>query len=161
MPLVLLRIDDRLIHGQVVEGWLDAVGANLIIIASDEIAEDEFQQTLLTLAVPPRIRAVFLKVNDVIGFFNTKQQAGDRILLLVDNPNAALQLIESGVKISSINVGGMHYGEGKKQILPFLSVDADDRKSFEKINQMNVMLEGRVLPGDTPIDIIDLLHRVF
>lgn len=161
MALVLIRIDDRLIHGQVVEGWLDAISANLVIIGSDEIAHDEFQKTLLTLAVPPRIRAAFLNVREVSHYLDTKQIKDDRIIILVHGPLDALQLLETGVKISSINVGGMHYGEGKKQILPFLSVNAHDIESFEKINKMNVMLEGRILPGDTPIDIIDILHRVF
>lgn len=162
MSLVLMRIDDRLIHGQVVEGWLDAIVVNHILIASDEIAHDEFQHTLLSLAVPPKIKVSFLTIKDASEYLaGKKQSSGERVIVLLHGPREALELLEAGVKISSINVGGMHYADGKKQVLPFLSVDERDREAFEKISEKDVLLEGRVLPGDTPVDIIGILHKVF
>ena len=161
MAVILVRIDDRLIHGQVVEGWLDAISVNHILIASDEIAQDEFQKTLLSLAVPPKIKVSFFSIKESTEYLTLKQTPGDRIIVLLHGPGEALQLLEAGVQITSINVGGMHYGDGKKQVLPFLSVDEADRKVFEKIHAMHISLDGRVLPDDESIDIIGILHKVF
>lgn len=161
MTLSLIRIDDRLIHGQVVEGWLNAINVNHILIASDEIAHDDFQKTLLSLAVPPQVRASFFAIQDAARYLLTGQTPQDRIIVLLHGPHETLELLRAGVRISSINVGGMHYAEGKHQILPFLSVNNEDRVAFEELSKMNVMLEGRVLPGNAPIDIIDILHKVF
>jgi PTS system mannose-specific IIB component len=157
MALLLMRIDDRLIHGQVVEGWLGAIGVNHIIIASNEIASDKFQQTLLTLALPPKFRVSFLTLSDAAAYCALSRLPDDRILILINSPAEALELLNAGVELSTINVGGMHYAAGKKQVLPFLSVDELDRMAFKKIHDLKVTLEGRVLPGDQPIDIMQIL----
>jgi mannose/fructose/sorbose-specific phosphotransferase system IIB component len=158
MPVVLCRIDDRLIHGQVVEGWLRIINADSIVIVSDEVAKDEMQQALLSLAVPRNIKVSSFSVEEAAkklteGFFQK-----DRLLLLFSNPQDVLRFIKSGGKITSVNVGGMHYVSGKKQILRTLSVDDKDLSSLKEISSMGIELEGRVLPDDERINVIEVIE---
>ncbi|OGS24024.1 MAG: hypothetical protein A2314_02575 [Elusimicrobia bacterium RIFOXYB2_FULL_50_12] len=159
MSIILVRIDDRLIHGQIVEGWLKPINANHILVISDDVARDRMQQILLGMAVPKGVKFTSLsvdegskKIND--GFFNK-----DRVLLLVPGPEPLLRLLRLGVKFESVNVGGMHYGPGKKQILRTLCVDKDDIDTLMEIGKQGVELEGRVLPDDERINIMEVIGR--
>ena len=159
MGIVLTRIDDRLIHGQVVEGWLKNINVDHIAIISNDVAADKMQQVLFSIAVPKSIKVSALGVDEAAlkakeGYFDK-----NNFLLLLSTPQDALRLIEGGVKIDSVNVGGMHFTPGKKQILKALSVDESDIAALLAIHKAGVKLEGRVLPGDDMIDIFEILTK--
>jgi len=159
MDIVLTRIDDRLIHGQVVEGWLKTIGVSHIVVVSDEVAADKMQQILLSMAVPRNIKVTNYSVEDGARKLQEPQPGKDRVLLLLSRPLDVLRLIEGGVKLGSVNVGGMHYSQGKRQILRNISVDEQDVKALRDIAARGVTLEGRVLPSDDPVNVIDVLDN--
>ena len=159
MPIVLVRIDDRLIHGQIVEGWLKPMRANYIAVASDHVAKDRSQQILLSMAVPSTIKVSSFSVDEAAKKISEGYFEKERVLLLLSGPKDVLRLLTGGVKLSSVNVGGMHYTSGKKQILRTLSVDKNDVLALKEISQRGVELEGRVLPMDDKIDIMEALHK--
>ena len=159
MGIVLTRIDDRLIHGQVVEGWLKNINIDHIAIISNEVAADKMQQVLFSIAVPKSIKVSSLGVAEAVvkaseGYFDK-----NNFLLLLSTPQDVLKLVEGGLKINSVNVGGMHYTPGKKQILKALSVDESDIAALMAIHKAGVKLEGRVLPGDEMIDIVEVIAK--
>lgn len=159
MAIVLVRIDDRLIHGQVVEGWLKTIRANHIIIVSDEVARDRMQQTLLAMAVPSSICVTSLSVDDAASAIRRNQFDNDRVLLLLSRPADVMRLLEQGVALSSVNVGGMHFAPGKRQLLRNLCVDNEDVRALRYISCRNVELDGRVLPSDERIDVFEVLKK--
>ncbi|MHB9155512.1 MAG: PTS system mannose/fructose/N-acetylgalactosamine-transporter subunit IIB [Endomicrobiales bacterium] len=159
MPIVLVRIDDRLIHGQVVEGWLKTIHASHIVVVSDEVAQDKMQQTLLGMAVPSSIRVTNLAVQEAAGRIKDNIFEKERVMLLLSRPRDVLRLLEQGVKLPSVNVGGMHYTQGKKQLLRNLSVDNNDVSDLKEIGRHGVELEGRVLPADERVNIIEVLEK--
>jgi mannose/fructose/sorbose-specific phosphotransferase system IIB component len=159
MPIVLARIDDRLIHGQVVEGWLKKIRVTHILVVSDEAAQDEMQKTLLGMAAPSNAKVSTLSVNDAVSEIKSNIFNKDFLLILFSNPGDALKFLNLGVKLDSINVGGMHYSSGKKQILKNLSVDNSDINAFESIAKLGVELEGRILPDDAKIDVMSILRE--
>lgn len=159
MPIVLVRVDDRLIHGQVVEGWLKNIRINHIAVISDQVARDKMQQALLSMAVPSSIKVTNLPVDEATRKINDNFFEKDRVLLLLSRPQDVLRLIEGGVKLTSVNIGGMHYSPGKRQVLRNLSVDESDLLSLRAISRQGVELEGRVLPSDDRIDVIEALRR--
>ncbi|MCB4792478.1 MAG: PTS sugar transporter subunit IIB [Elusimicrobia bacterium] len=161
MPIVLARIDDRLVHGQVVEGWLRVIKASYIIVVSDDVAKDRLQQTLLTIAVPKNVKIECLSIEDSAKRLLSAHLDNEMILLLFSTPDDTLRLLKSGVKLTSINVGGMHYVEGKKQILRTLSVNKKDVDTLTEISNMNIELEGRVLPNDERNNIMEVLKAEF
>jgi len=157
MPVVLVRIDGRLVHGQVVEGWLKAIRATAIVVASDQVAADETQKALYLLAVPQGIKLQCLSIREAAEAWSNWKK--DRVLVLVSTPQDALALVNKGATIESINVGGMHYREGRVQILKAVSVDDKDVAAFNELMNKGIFLEARPLPLDEPIELKAYLDR--
>ena len=157
MPIVLTRIDDRLIHGQVVEGWLKKIRVTHMMVVSDEAARDEMQKTLLGMAAPSNVKVSTFSVEEAASKIQSNIFNKDFLLLLFSNPKDVLRFINYGGKIDSINVGGMHYSYGKKQLLRNFSVDDADISALEEIHKLGIELEGRILPDDARINVMDVL----
>lgn len=113
MVIGLARIDDRLIHGQVATRWTKETNVSRIIVVSDEVAADTVRKTLLTQVAPPGVTAHVVDVAKMIRVYNNPKYAGERVMLLFTNPTDVERLVEGGVKITSVNVGGMAFRQGK------------------------------------------------
>ena len=153
MSLVLVRIDDRLIHGQVVVGWAGVLHPDRILLASDEVATVEWQRTIYMSAVPEELKASVLTLDDTLKALKGDDYKDERVLLLVDSPKSVLYLVKKGLDISRVNVGGMHFKPGKNQVTPFIFVDQEDVEAFRKLLELNVELEGRDVPNRTAVNI--------
>lgn len=153
MSLVLVRIDDRLIHGQVVVGWASVLNPDRILLASDEVATVEWQRTIYMSAVPDELEASVLTLDDTVSALNNQEFDDERILLLVDSPKSVLYLIDKGLQITKVNIGGMHFKPGKNQVTPFIFVDQEDINAFKRLYNRNVQLEGRDVPNRAAINI--------
>lgn len=154
MPdIMLTRVDNRLIHGQVGMTWANHLGANLIIVANDEVANDEVQQNLMDMAVSSLAETRYFTLQKTIDVIH---DAGDwqHIFLVVKTPQDALTLVEGGVPITTLNIGNMHFKEGKKQVTSVISVDEDDKKTIRKLIEHGVKIEIRKVPDDplTPVE---------
>jgi mannose PTS system EIIAB component len=155
MPLVLVRIDDRLIHRQVVIGWWNVLLPQHIILCSDEVAGSDWQRSIYQSAVPDEIDASVMTIGETVEFLQLNPNGDERILLLVDNPKSVVELVDAGIQITQVNVGGMHFRPGKNQIAPFIFVDQADIDYFQLLHQKGIVLEGRDVPNCIPIDIVD------
>jgi len=127
MPLVLVRIDDRLIHGQVVEGWVPFLKVDIVIVVSDAAAADEIQTALMKMALPPSVGLLVLPVGEAAASLKSPHLAQRSALVLVPGPAEALALVEKGLKVDLVNVGGLHYTVGKVQLRRALFLDEKDR----------------------------------
>jgi mannose/fructose/sorbose-specific phosphotransferase system IIB component len=153
--IVLVRVDDRLIHGQVIVGWVNEVKANHIIVINDEIARDERTKSIMEIAVPSHIKVSFFCVDYAVEKLqNTKIDNKSRILILVNDPNDLLRMVKKGVLFKTINVGGMRFSKGKREILKSIYVDDKDIEVFKKLSSYGIMIEGRAIPTDKIIDIM-------
>ncbi|OGR89289.1 MAG: hypothetical protein A2992_02660 [Elusimicrobia bacterium RIFCSPLOWO2_01_FULL_59_12] len=159
MPVVLVRIDDRLVHGQVVEGWLKAIRASWIVVASDPVAADETQKALYLLAVPQGIKLSCLSILDAAKAWGDESWKKERVLVLVASPQDVVALVNQGAQMKSVNVGGMHYKEGRVQVLKAVSVDDKDVAALRTLAQKDILLEARPLPLDEPIELKPYLDR--
>lgn len=159
MSIELVRIDDRLIHGQVVVGWVKALKANHIMVVNDKVAQDQMQQVLLSMAVPRNLKLSILSVEESAQFLKEKIGINDRLIVLLNSPSDALSLVHKGVAIKTINVGGIHFCEGKKQILKAVCVDMVDIEAFYQLDRLGIELEGRIVPTDERIDIMDFVRK--
>jgi mannose/fructose/sorbose-specific phosphotransferase system IIB component len=159
MSSLFIRIDDRLIHGTVVQSWVRTLHINHIVVADDRVASDDMQKTLLLIAVPPSLKVSIFGVKEAVVKLKSGDIKNDNILVLVSSPSDALGLVKNGVTIESINVGGLHFTPGKKQILKAVSVDEKDIDAFCQISTLGVKLEVRVIPTDNSIDIMSCLKK--
>jgi mannose/fructose/N-acetylgalactosamine-specific phosphotransferase system component IIB len=158
MAIVLFRIDDRLVHGQVVEGWVPHLKADLVAVVSDAAAEDAVQSALMKMALPTGVGLLTLKTADAPAALGSAQAAARRILVLVPGPAEALALIEHGVAVDRVNVGGLHFTAGKVQLGRAIFLDEKDKAALKAIAARGVRLEGRPLPSDPEEDLRTVLE---
>ena len=146
----LTRIDNRLIHGQV-------VGANLLLVANDEVAGDEFRQGLMNMAAPSYAQTRFFTLEKTINIIH-RASANQHIAIICESPQDVLKLVEGGVPIKKVNIGNMHMAEGKRQVATSVAVDDDDVATFRKLQELGVELEIKRVP-DTPAENIEKLFK--
>lgn len=157
MPnIVLSRIDERLIHGQVGVQWVGFVGANLVLVANDEVASDPLQQSLMEMVLTEGIAVRFWPLQKVIDNIH-KATERQKILLVCKNPADFLTLVKGGVPINSINVGNIHYEEGKRQIAKTVSVNDADIEAFQKLNNVGITCYIQGVPTEPAQDLFKFL----
>lgn len=160
MNIGLARIDDRLIHGQVATRWTKETNVTRIIVVSDEVAADTVRKTLLTQVAPPGVTAHVVDVAKMVRVYNNPQYAGNRVMLLFTNPTDVERVVEGGVKITSVNIGGMAFRQGKTQVNNAISVDEKDIEAFKKLNERGIELEARKVSTDQKLKMMDLIAKV-
>lgn len=160
MVIGLARIDDRLIHYQVATRWTKETNVQRIIVVSDEVAADTVRKTLLTQVAPPGVTAHVVDVAKMIRVYNNPKYAGERVMLLFTNPTDVERIVEGGVKITSVNIGGMAFRQGKTQVNNAISVDAKDIEAFNKLNARGIELEARKVSTDQKLKMMDLIGKV-
>ncbi|EHM4271371.1 PTS mannose transporter subunit IIAB [Listeria monocytogenes] len=159
MEIRLARIDDRLIHGQVATVWTKETQVERIIVISDDVAKDEVRKTLLTQVAPPGVKASVVDVQKGIRVYNNPKYATTPVMLLFTNPTDVLTLIEAGVNITTVNIGGMAFREGKHMITNAVSVDETDEAAFRKLDEKGIELEIRKVASDNKVKLIPLLDK--
>ena len=140
MNITLLRIDSRLIHGQVATSWAKAVKCEAIFAVNDDVANDPLRRDLLLQVAPPHLKAYVISVEKAIKVYHNPKYAGKNILWLVTNPSDIVRLIDGGVKIDKVNVGGMTYREGNKLLSQAVAVDQTDVEAFKQLLDKGVEL---------------------
>lgn len=148
MPnIILARIDNRLLHGQVATQWTKAIGANLILVANDEVAGNKMRQGLMDMAAPNGVDTRYWTIQKTI---DTIHKAADRqkIFIIIESPEDALRLVEGGVPIKKVNVGNMHMSEGKRQVAGVVAVDDNDINAFKALREHGIELEIRKVPTE-------------
>ncbi|HLQ96634.1 MAG TPA: PTS N-acetylgalactosamine transporter subunit IIB [Pseudogracilibacillus sp.] len=143
-------------HGQVGVTWTNHLGANLVVVANDEVSKDEVQQNLMDMVLPDVIQTRFFSLQKTIDIIHNASPR-QKIFLVVRDVQDALTLKESGVPIDQLNIGNMHYEEGKKQITSTISVDKDDKAAFKRLDELGVKMDMRGVPTDRSQNIMDLL----
>ncbi|WP_438763591.1 mannose/fructose/sorbose PTS transporter subunit IIB [Enterococcus sp. AZ194] len=159
MDIRLARIDDRLIHGQVATAWSKSTDISRILVVSDEVAHDELRKFLLKEAAPPGIKSNVITIKKMIEVYDNDLFEGVKVMLLFTNPADVAQLLRAGIPISSINIGGMRFTDGKRMITNFVSIDDDDIEAFRYLDQQGVELEIRKVPADRKVNLMELLQK--
>ncbi|MGD8105841.1 PTS mannose transporter subunit IIAB [Pantoea sp. FN0302] len=160
MKIGLVRIDDRLIHGQVATRWTKETNVNRIIVVSDEVAADKVRKTLLTQVAPPGVSAHVVDVDKMVRVWNNPKYAHDRVMLLFTNPTDVVRVVEQGVEVKSVNIGGMAFRQGKTQVNNAVSVDDNDIEAFKKLNARSIELEVRKVSNDPRLKMMDLIAKM-
>lgn len=151
MSIEITRIDERLIHGQVAYSWSVAYQINSIIVIDDTVATDETQKMLLSMAVPSGKSHKVLTVKEAVDYL--KSEPKEKLFIVVKSPEPLLELVRAGVKIDSINVGGMYFKKGKKEISKTVYLDQNDIEVFKELQKLGVACEIRTAPNDKSIDL--------
>ena len=139
MKINLVRIDDRLIHGQVATVWSKEANAQRIIICSDEVAKDQIRKTLLLQVGPPGVKVSVVDVAKAVRVYNNPKYEKDTVFFLYTCPQDVLRMAEAGVPIKSVNIGGM---------------------AFKKLHEMGIELEIRPVATDKKVDLMSKIEGI-
>ncbi|WMB28674.1 PTS sugar transporter subunit IIB [Streptococcus didelphis] len=159
LKINLARIDTRLLHGQVATSWTPASKANRIIVASDEVAQDELRKQLIKQAAPGGVKANVVPISKLIEVSKDPRFGNTQALILFETVQDALRAIEGGVDIKELNVGSMAHSTGKTMVNNVLSMDKDDVAAFEKLEQLGVKFDVRKVPNDSQKNLFDLIKK--
>jgi len=157
----LMRVDNRLVHGQVLEAWLPALGAHGILVADDEAAGNALARAAMALAIPPKVSFQVLRVADAAALLKPggKGPQAPGTLVLLRDVRDAVALREAGVAIPQLNLGNLHFGAGRKQVSPSVFLDERDLASLDKLAAEGTRVEARAVQSDAPLALGDLKAR--
>ncbi|UHC87893.1 mannose/fructose/sorbose PTS transporter subunit IIB [Klebsiella michiganensis] len=155
MNITLARIDDRLIHGQVTTVWSKVANAQRIIICNDDVYNDDVRRTLLRQAAPPGMKVNVVNIEKAVAVYHNPQYQDETVFYLFTNPQDVLTMVQQGVKIATLNIGGMAWRPGKKQLTKAVSLDATDINAFQQLDTLGVKLDLRVVSSDPSVNILD------
>ena len=159
MAIVLLRVDERLIHGQVVVGWGGPLHVDRIVVVDDDIAASPWEQELYCLGVPPEMEASFATVDDARAHVSGWRDGDTRVIALVRDIPTALRLAEGGLLAGEeVNLGGIHHAEGRDRVLPWLHLNDDDRETLRRLAATGAVVSARDLPATRPVPLDELLE---
>jgi PTS system mannose-specific IIB component len=143
------------VHGQVVEGWVPHLRIDELAVVSDEIAADEMRRTIMRFATPEGVNLKIMTVAEAVAYLPGAEKSADKVLLLLPGLAEAQALLAKGVKIPSLNIGGMHYSAGKNlSIGKAIFLSDQDCASLKAISAAGIKIEGRGVPSDNPVDLI-------
>ena len=148
---VFVRIDDRLLHGQVVVSWIPYLKAEEVIVADDEYAGDEFMCSLIKSSAPEGVSVHVLSIDDTAAFLNN-ENTGNKILVLLRSIEGTKHLTEK-TNIFGINVGGVGAAKGRKRYYNSIHLSDDELNILKNIAKSNIKVEIRMLPKDKSVEI--------
>ncbi len=154
--IVLARIDDRLIHGQVMTAWLQYTGGNHIVIVDDQTAGDEFTKTIIKMAVPMGIGLDILTTAEAPEKINSLA-ADKKVIILTKGPGTYVSLIEGGVLIDTVIIGGMGANKNRSKFYKNISASEKEKEEFRAIIAKNVALKVHVIPDEKSVSIANFL----
>ena len=146
MSLALYRIDDRLIHGQVVVGWGQPLHVSFIVLVDDEVSGSDWEQDLYRMGVPPEIEVIFASVDQAAQRFST-WEADPRVgILLVGDIDTAVALAARVPQVHRFNVGGVHHRTGRKERLRFVYLTDDEAAKLRQLAGRGVEVTAQDVP---------------
>src|SRR5688572_4958352 len=157
MPIVLFRVDERLIHGQVVVGWGGPLHADRILVVDDDLAGSSWEQELYCLGVPPEIEARFVTVAEARSQYAEWASASQRSIVLVRDVATAARMAEDGLlRGAEVNLGGVHHAEGRAGLLPYLHLRPAEMDALRQIEESGAAVSARDLPATRRVPLEEL-----
>jgi len=159
MGVVLFRVDERLIHGQVVVGWGAQLHPGRIVVVDDELAESPWEQELYTMGVPPEVEAEFQSVSDATDRLPAWQSGPERVVVLTRDVRTMDRLAESGLlRGEEVNIGGIHHAPGRTRVLRYVFLSDRERAALMDLSGHGATVVARDVPNARGVGLEDLVR---
>ncbi len=157
MGVKLVRIDDRLIHGQVATTWIKNYEIEQVLIINDKAANDPIQKSVVGLAAPPGVKVMIFGVDQFINILK-KSEIKKSTMLLFTTSTDVLKIVESGlVDIKEVNAGGMRFNDTRKRLTKAISVTPEEEQAFVKMMDKGIKINVQMVPKDSSVDFKTLI----
>lgn len=158
MALELYRIDDRLIHGQVVVGWGQPLDLRFIVLVDDEVASSDWEQELYRMGVPPDMEVYFDTVSSAAENLARYQDDERRGLLLTGDIDTMTRLVDATGEIRRVNVGGIHHKPGRSQRLRYVFLSPGEEAQLRALENRGLEVSAQDVPAARPVPLNELLE---
>lgn len=156
---MIWRIDDRLIHGQVIIGWCGQLPITRLVVIDEQIANNDWEKELLLMAAPPNLPAEILTVEEFVQKISSWTGEKEMILVLLKSPELIRELKDAGIDVKKVNVGGMHFRDDRREFLSYLYLSSDEIKLFEQLMEKGIYFECQDLPTTTAYNLKKIIQR--
>lgn len=153
MAIVLVRVDQRLLHGQVVEGWVPFLKADTVVVADDNSAADPLVSLAMTAACPSKVKLSVLKVADAAAALADGRLPGARTLVLVGSVAGLCALWKKGGRAGAVNVGNVPIGPGRKRVTSSVALSPEELAQLEEVAATGAQVEARAVPKEKAADL--------
>jgi mannose/fructose/N-acetylgalactosamine-specific phosphotransferase system component IIB len=154
--ICLVRVDERLIHGQVVVGW-SALEATVYSVVNEQLAESDWERDLVLAGVPDDAAGEAVTVAAAAGAWEQWTTDCERRMILLEDVSTAVELLEAGASLDTVNVGGMHGAADRRELLSYVQLDSDQIDACRRLCRAGVRLLARDLPGTSAVDLCALI----
>lgn len=159
MAVLLYRVDERLIHGQVVVGWGSVLRPDLIVVVDDDLAASSWEQELYTLGLPAEVSAAFMTVAEARAALDSWRASQRRIIVLTRDLQTMARLAGGGtLRGEEVNLGGIHAAPGRRAVLPYLFLSPAEEESLAELVASGASVSARDLPGSRRVECTELLR---
>ena len=157
MGVELFRIDDRLIHGQVVVGWGQPMNLGFIVLVDDEVAGSEWERELYRMGVPPEMEVIFETVQGAASRFAEFEREERKGILLTGDVGSMARLAAAVPAIRRVNLGGVHHRAGRVQRLRYVFLAPDEERTLREMEGRGVSVTAQDVPNARPVPLADVL----
>ena len=153
MAVVLVRVDQRLLHGQVVEGWVPFLKADTVVVADDFSASDPLVGLAMTAACPAKVKLSVQKIADVAALVASGKLPGLRTLVLVGSIASLDLLWKQGARAAAVNVGNVPFAPGRRRVTPSVALSPEELAQLEEVAATGAQVEARSVPKEKAADL--------
>jgi mannose/fructose/N-acetylgalactosamine-specific phosphotransferase system component IIB len=158
MSIVLYRVDERLIHGQVIVGWANELHPNQIVVVDDDLAASTWEQELYAMGLPEELTTSFESVADARAHLAEWRSGGTRVLVLTRDVGTMRRLANAGaMRGEEVNIGGIHYAPGREAVLPYVYLSRSEIGDMGALESEGVRVSARDLPGSRKVELKEML----
>jgi len=165
MSIVFARVDSRLFHGQIIEGWVPETSTSMVIVVDDSAASNPFQKKIMELSAPKDIRLRVEGIDEAVTDLCGGRFADERIMLIFASLHDAFDACKKGIRFDEINIGNIGHCRGRCQVTPSICLNDEDVSELKALAEMGVSVDVRCVPRDKPkalqalLDIYDASSR--
>lgn len=152
-----IRIDDRLIHGQVATMWTNKLGISRIMVINDDVAKNDIQKSVLRMAAPSNVSTSLISKEVAFNNIQSGKYKGQSVLIIVKSPLDLLELVNKGMDVKKINVGNMSAKDNTKVIRPSISVTPEEKVALKELIDKGIEVTAIMTPDDSKVLLKDYL----
>lgn len=156
--IVHIRVDDRLIHGQVATRWATGLRVNRIMIIDDKVAVNDDEKSILRMAAPAGVNTSILTFEKGLNNVKNGNYKGQRVLLIVKTPEILVQLMNGGLALKEVNIGNMSSRPGTTQIKKSISMTENEKVAVQKLLSQGVKVTAQMVPEESDASIEGFLN---
>jgi mannose/fructose/N-acetylgalactosamine-specific phosphotransferase system component IIB len=160
MDIALVRVDNRLVHGQILEAWVPFLRASCIVVVDDQVASDFFQETVIRMAVPREVQVIISGLKEFAETYSFTQGHGKKTIVLFSTVTAALAVHRLGFRFAKLNIGNIYNENCRLCCTPSVLLSDTDISDMTSLHDEGVQIEVRRVPKEKPVDFYDIVQKL-